>query len=59
MQWTALGSALIGDRLWKLIDGPWLEDVFWYALLIAPILFTIAMLSAIYGLAFQAHAPRF
>jgi hypothetical protein len=60
MQRTAIGSALVGEGLWKLIDGTWLEDVFWYALLTGPILLIIAMLSwAVYGLAFKAHAPRF
>jgi hypothetical protein len=60
MQRTAIGSALIGDRLWKLIDGTWLEDVFWYALLTGPILFMIALLSwAIYALAYQPHGSRF
>ena len=57
MQRTAIGSALIGDRLWKLIEGSWVEDVFWYALLTGPILFMIAMLSwAIHAIAY--HGPR-
>ena len=48
---------MVGERLWKLINGTWLEDVFWYALLTGPLLFMIAMLSwAVYALAYQPYA---
>jgi hypothetical protein len=40
------------NRFWKLIEGTWLEDVFWYSLVVGLILLTLAMLAlAIYGLA--------
>ena len=48
---------MVGERLWKLINGTWLEDVFWYALLTGPLLSIIAMLSwAVYALAYQPYA---
>jgi hypothetical protein len=48
MQRTMIGSALIGERLWGLVEGTWLEDVFWHAVLASPVILMVMFVWAIY-----------